>query len=333
MASVFPLFFLILFIFAGCSGDRVMEARKILKKEPARAVQLLLEEEKEKKGDCYECQIYLAMAYEESGDLDSSATRLENAASYEQSKGQIRVINEKLLGIYKSLYAKYEGDGVRSFEVIKKAAALEKALLKPEVWANKIVLSRLERDFNELRAKGDIEGVSAAAAEINSLYLEKEVKLKYLKEADRMNLEKFREDSLGILDEPYLKSLGEKHGVAIVGRNMIFRNLFKIPRKGEDGKFDPEKDEFELELRLVTCYPLFKKIKELMGELSSKITNSAPEDAPSIYLFNAVWRSATAGYETEAAFKSPSKAGFNYICQFRIPLSDAIEQIYLFKKF
>lgn len=332
MASMFPFFFLILFLFPGCTGDRVLDARKILKKEPARAIRLLLEEEKEKKGDCYVCQIYLAMAYEESGDLESSASRLEKAASYEESKGQKRVIDEKLLRIYKSLYAKYEGDEDKRVEVVKKAAALEKALLKPEVWANKILLNRLERTFNELKAKGDVDGASAAAEEINNLYLEKEVKLKFLKEADWMKLEKFREDSLRILDEPYLKSLEEKHGISIVGRNMIFKNLFKIPRKGEDGKFDPAKDEYELELRLVTCYPLFEKIKEVMGEIASKITNSSPDEGLSIYLFNAAWRSASAGYETEAALKSPSKAGFNYICQFKIPLSDAIEQIYIFKK-
>ena len=122
----------------GCESDKVLAGRKVLEKDPAKAIALFTQASQEQ-SPCFECLAYLGYALEVTGDIDGAVEVYLQAADLPEVASRPEPVRQRLLAIYEKQFGQATGDA--RMELATKAAALETTLKTSRPWANQALVT------------------------------------------------------------------------------------------------------------------------------------------------------------------------------------------------
>lgn len=319
----FGLAFVIALLWAGCESDKVLRARRVLSEDPRRAIALLTEALQEQ-NPCFDCNLYLGLAYEKTGEIAHAIEAYERALEDSESSRRPEPFVERLLWLYEQAFE--AAKDVKEKEAIAtKAAPLEAKLQVANPWANRYLFEKFQRAF---RAATSSEEAISAANEAQKLYVEPEKKASFAKEVTEWQREAFGAKATRAIRERAQSELVQRG--FLEGEELVIRNAFKIPSKREAKEFDPTSDNFTLLLRLKSCEPLRAKLDEVVSLVREAAGIREPTREELDLLFEKLFTYAKAGYARYGAEKNP--AGEEYLCFIRLPLQAFVSELFRFSE-
>jgi tetratricopeptide (TPR) repeat protein len=310
-----------------CNSDKVLAARRVLDKEPAKALALLQQADQERPS-CFDCKVYLGLAYERAGNLEAAAAAYEQAMALPDAATRPEPVAARLLPVYEKLFANAQDADARK-AIASKAAAIEASHKLVNAWGNQHLFDTLAKQLDAAIASGKAEDVKAAADAMLGLYVSAERKktvaqkvtdglsAAFVKKATEAFLEKVAGVNGGA--SAYDKATGE----------VVLVNRFRVPSPKDDVLYDPEGRDFKVNLRKGACVPLREKLGELVAKTAPAIGVRVPNNEDVDKLFVKLFEASAAGWVDGAESKA-RPAGETYLCTIRLPLPRYLAEFYRF---
>lgn len=311
----------------GCESDKVLAGRKILEKEPAKALELFSQAARER-SPCFECLAYLGYARERTGDLAGAAEAYAEAAGMPDVQSRPEPVRERLLGVYESLYN--QADEADQSALAEKAARLEATLKVARPWANMQLEEAWRKQMKAAATSGDDAGVRALAARIQGLYLPAERKKQAAADATDAMRAVFIGRAETVLAGAAGSALAERGRVDMEAREVVLSNEIKIPTVAADPRFDPRSQDFEAAARTDACLPLRAQLQEVVTALAGPLGLKNIDDEGLDRMFTALYGSAQAGISAFGGDKRANPAGLPYLCRVRMSFSGFATELFRF---
>jgi tetratricopeptide (TPR) repeat protein len=311
-----------------CSRDKVLDGRKLTATEPAKAVELLRQAAAER-SPCYECQAYLGLALEKTGDLAGAAAAYEAALATPDAAGRSEPVPQRLLDVYEKLFQSARGDD--KLAIARKAAALESSLKVGRPWANQYLASEWRKGIAPAAKAGKVAEARKLADAIEALYLSLETKREVAIEATEALKAAFVATATQAFRDKVAADLAEAGRYEPEGTLVRLQNRFTVPSPTEDEAFDPEADGFKVALRKAACTPLRAQLGDVVGKVVPAIGLKPVTDADVDALFARLFERAKAGFTTAGGDRKPP-AGQTWLCLVEAPLPEFLGELYRFSE-
>ncbi len=331
MKKIIPVYIVFSLVVLVACGDPVLRARRSITQNPKKAVELLKEAIKDRK-NCNECKVYLAMAYEQLGDLKSAEQTLQPVAKANDPRFSDAAMAE-LYKLYKTNFVKAASDQQR-LAIALKAAVLENKMKIAGGFAGEFLLHYYAVQFKHNLKQGHVKKAVTWLKKAIKTFASPDHKKEVVRNADSMLKTYFIDAFKARL--PLIQTTLLKAGRfdARTGKVVLF-NRFVVPSKAKDPAFDPASKDFELRVRLAACKPLRQQLDTVVKAFVSvspvKMKKIGPKQRDQ--LFSLLFPLASAGYDVPHAKAIKNKAGLPYICFIRIKAVDFLNYLYAFWKF
>jgi len=314
---------------SACDSDRVLAGRRAIATEPAEAIALFQAAEKEK-SPCFECRMYLGLAYEKTGKMNEAAAAYEQALVIETAANRPEPVKGRLLVVYRTLF-QGSADQATRVELARKAAHLESALKVADPWANTFLHQRYTEEFEGHASAGRHDQAMRAAKAIQGLYLSPEKKKAAAEQATEGMRKAFTVRSRTIFVKQYASAFAEKGLYDVAKSELVLKNRFIIPSTRKDPSMDPKSDGFLARVRGKTCLPLRERLDESVMSLVTGLKIRKPEAKDLDRLFAKMFTYAKAGFEEYGAERK-APAGQVYLCIIRVPLDAFLGELFRFSE-
>ncbi|MBM4397722.1 MAG: hypothetical protein FJ087_18790 [Deltaproteobacteria bacterium] len=313
---------------AACNSDKVLAGRRALATEPAKAIALFQEAEKAR-SPCFDCKLYTGLAYEKTGDLPAAATAWEAAIAIPDAAGR-QDLSWRLLDTYEKLYEASKDKAAKA-AIARKAATLETSLGAARAWANEAIAEGLRADLDAAKKAGRADGVKAAAAGIQALYLPSQRKREMAVEATEALRTVFAAAAEKAFKEKVAPELAETGRYDPDTNEVVLTNRFVIPPPSEDEAFDPKADGFKVAVRKRACVPLREGLGEMIAAAAPAVGAKTPDARAVDAMFAAVFPQAKAGFAAFGGDKKPP-AGQTFLCTVRLPLASLLGELFRYSE-
>lgn len=314
---------------SACDSDKVLAGRRAIATEPAEAIILLQQAEKEK-SPCFDCRMYLGLAYEKTGNLNEAAASYEQALAMEEAARRPEPVKGRLHTVYRSLF-QGAGDPVAKLELARKAAPLEKELKVAEPWANDFLLQRYTKDFNGHASAGRHDQAVKAAGAIQGLYLSPEKKKAAAEQATDAMRKAFTARSSKTFIERFATDFAGKGLYDKDKSELVLKNRYTIPSVRKDPTMDPTVEGFLTRVRGKSCLPLREKLEESVMTLVKPLGIKKPGAQDLDRLFAKMFTYAKAGFASYGAERK-APAGQVFLCLIRVPLDAFLGELFRFSE-
>lgn len=313
----------------GCDSDKVLAGRKILEKDPAKAIQLFSQAAQER-APCFECLAYLGYALERTGDLVGAADAYVQAAAMPDVLARPEPVRQRLLGVYESLYNQADEAGRPALAA--KAAELEATLKVARPWANLQLEEAWRKQMKDAAANGNDAGVRDLAARIQGLYLPGERKQQAAADATDAMRTVFIKRAEQVLGGEAGSALAAADRLDPKAGEIVLSHQFNIPSAVADPRFDPRSEGFEAAARTEACLPLRAQLAEVVEALAPHLglKNVTPEGLDRV--FATLYSSAQAGISLYGGDKRPNPVGLPYLCRVRMSFSGFATELFRFSE-
>lgn len=311
----------------GCNTDKVLKGRKVLDKEPAKAVALFRQAAQERP-QCFECLAYLGYGLERTGDLAGAAEAYEQAAGMPDAGLRPEPVRQRLLGVYESLHNN-AADADRP-ALATKAAELEATLKVARPWANLLLEEAWRKQMKDAAGAGDEARVREVAARIQGLYLPAERKQQAAADATDALRTVFIGRVTAALQGDAGRALADKGRLDATAGEVVLSSEFTIPTEAADPRFNPRAQEFESNARTEACLPLRQQLQEVVEALAPALGLKKVDAEGLDRVFASLYANAQAGIATYGGDKRPNPAGLPYLCRVRISFSGFATELFRF---
>ena len=308
-----------------CDRDKVLAGRRALATEPAKGITLLQQASAERT-PCFECEAYLGLAFERTGDLAAAAGSYEKAVQMPEAATRPEQVALRLIDVYEKLFEAAKGAPDR-LAIATKAAPLEAKLKLGRAWANEFLAEKLKKD---LAAATTTEAVDKTEKAIQALYLPADAKRQAAADATDALRAAFARQAARTFVEKVGAEMAEAGEFDADKSEVSVVNKFRIPTKKDDEQFDPDDDAFKANLRKAACLPLRDKLDAIIGKAATAVGAKKPPRADVDVLFAKFFNHAQAGFATWNGEKKPP-AGQTYVCLIRVPLQELLGELFRYK--
>lgn len=310
-----------------CNSDKVLAARRVLDKEPAKALALLQQADQERPG-CFDCKVFLGLAYERSGNLDAAASAYEQALALPDAGTRPEPVVARLLPVYEKLFANATDADVRK-SIATKAAAIEANQKLVNAWGNQHLFDSLGKQLEAALASGNVQDIRSTADAMLALYVSAERKQTVAgKVTDGLSAAFVKKASESFVD----KVASENGGTSVYDKatgEVVLVNRFRVPSVKEDPLYDPEGRDLKVNLRKGACVPLREKLGDLVAKTAPAIGVRVPTSEEVDKLFVKLFEASAAGWVDGADTKA-RPAGETFLCTIRMPLPRYLAEFYRF---
>lgn len=325
------IFCMYLFLLFACESDKVLKARRLIPTEPNEAIALLQSAAKEK-GPCFDCQIYLGMAYEKLQDLVSAQKAYEAALAMPEAKTRPEPVSEKLLEILEKRFSQVTEKALK-LQIATEASQLETKLKVKNPWANLFLFDIKYAEFKEAIQKNNKEEALALVNELMSLYLPQSKKKQVSIEITDWLQKDFTNRAKDVFMTKLASKLEEEKHFDSEKNEIVVSNVFTIPTQKENSKFDPKnKEALKQATREAACGPLRKIMEDVVMDCVNSLEINKPSSKDIDSLFMKFYQYARAGFTTYGSEKWDKPAGQSYLCEIRVPLWDFLVEFYRFSQ-
>jgi len=299
----------------GCESDKVLAGRKVLEKDPAKAIALFTQASQEQ-SPCFECLAYLGYALEVTGDIDGAVEVYLQAADLPEVASRPEPVRQRLLAIYENQFNQAAGDA--RMELATKAAALETTLKTSRPWANQALADTWLKQMKDAAAAGNEALTRSLAAKIQGLYLPAERKQQAARDATEALRTIFIGKVTKALEGELGETLAQMNRIDKDSKEIVLAHEFTIPKASVDPKYDPRSADFEAALRADTCLPLRAQLDEVMTAAAPVLGLKGVDKEGLDRVFANLYKGAQAGINLWQGDKRTNPAGLPYLCQIRV---------------
>ena len=229
-----------LLVLVAC-GDPVLKARRVMTRHPKEAVELLKGALQDRK-DCNECRVYLAMAYEQLGDLKSAEQALQPVTKANDPRFS-DAATAALYKLYKTEFVKAADDQQR-LAVALKAQAIENRMKIAGGFAGEFLLHFYAAHFKSALKHGHVKKAVAWLKKAIKTFAAPEHKKAVVKDANKL-LEAYFMDTFKTRLPQVQTALLKDHRFDVRTGKVVLFNRFVIPSRAKDPGFDPSRADFE----------------------------------------------------------------------------------------
>lgn len=314
---------------AACNNDKILAGRRALGTDPAEAIAILSKAEQEQ-APCFECGMYLGLAYEKTGRGAEAAAAYERILALEGADRRPEPVKGRLLAVYKGLFAEAGEPGER-LSAARKAAVLEAELQVASPWANEFLFSKYDNDLDTNATTGQHGSVRESAKAIQGLYLPVEKKKAAARKATDLMRTGFIQQSKTAFLAKLAPGFSQKGLYDKARGEIVLKNRFVIPSVREDPSLDPKVDGFLTRVRGLSCLPLRERLEEAVTPLAEAVGFRKPAASDLDRLFHKLFTYAKAGFETYGAEKK-DPTGQVFLCMIQSPLDAFLGEMFRFSE-
>jgi len=310
-----------------CS-DPVTKARMEIPERPDKAIKIL-SEALQKNQNCFDCAIFLGLAYEATGDFQRAAEAYEMASKMPDATFRNEPVKDRLLLVYAEIF-KGLSDKKAKEELARKAAGLERSLEVQAPWANEYLASEHWKAFQSLISQGMIKEAQKEVESLMGLYFSRQKKEEFARQATQMLQNAFAKKVV----EVTIQALDSDE---ILGRfvdkekkSVRLTHEYVVPNPRKDPEIDPDAQDFMVIVRSRACLPLrddFEKVVKAVGEKAG-LRLSSGQDVDR--LFAVAYTYAVAGFKHIQGERI--KVGQPFVCIIDMPLDVLGRELYAFSQ-
>lgn len=313
---------------AGCSGDKVEKARRLIDTEPEKAL-VLLGEATAEKGETFDSLIFSGLTFEKLGRESEAIESYEKALAMGGASARAEPVPERLLALYEKRHSLTTDKGGK-FAIARKAADLEKSLKVARPWASTFMLERLTADMNAAGEAGDADTVRKIVETGMDLAVPADAKNLFGENATKALRLAFVVKAEGKFLETLAQPLSERGVYRADGSRMVFYKEFVIPPAATGPDFNPESPLFWSNVRKNTCVPLHTAISDTVKFMEPVLGLKNVDQAGLKVVFENLYRTgAKAGFKAFGGDNRPP-SGQTYLCEIDVPLRDFLAAIFVF---
>ncbi len=313
---------------AGCSGDKIQKARRLVDTEPEKALELLGQAVNEK-GESFDSLIYTGLTYEKLGRDAEAVAVYEKALTMPDAVSRPEPVPERLLALYEKRHG-LVSDRNEKLALARRAAALEKTLKVARPWASTFLLDVISSDMAAAGVAGDEQAVRKLIDEGMELAVPTELKNSFGEKATAAMRQAFVVRAGVKFMESAAQELGRRGIFVSDDSRIVFSNDFVIPSEKSGPEFDPANPAFLANVRKGACVPLYAQLSETVSYLEPILGLTGIDETGLNVAFETLYKNgAKAGFKAYGgASRKPN--GQTWLCEINVPLADFLASIFVF---